>query len=64
MTSEYIDELTIIGYTEIPDVSAIFENTGQFYVHRSCALWSNGVIRTGMCRFSNFCFCFYFIDEI
>lgn len=47
MTSEYIDELTIIGYNEIPEVTTIFENTGQFYVHRSCALWSNGVTRTG-----------------
>lgn len=47
MTSEYVDELTIIGYTEEPDVTAIFESSGHFYVHRSCALWSNGVIRKG-----------------
>lgn len=47
MTSEYVDELTIIGYTEIPEVATIFETTGQFYVHRSCALWSYGVTRTG-----------------
>lgn len=48
MTSEYIDELTIIGYNEIPEVATIFETTGQFYVHRSCALWSHGVTRTGI----------------
>lgn len=48
MTSEYIDELTIIGYNEIPEVTTIFETTGQFYVHRSCALWSHGVTRTGI----------------
>ncbi|XP_023312429.1 histone-lysine N-methyltransferase 2C isoform X6 [Anoplophora glabripennis] len=45
MTSEYVDELTIIGYNEIPDVSVIFEPGGQFYAHRNCALWSHGVTR-------------------
>ncbi|CAH1176242.1 unnamed protein product [Phaedon cochleariae] len=43
--SEYVDELTIIGYNEVPDVSLIFDPNGQFYVHRSCALWSCGVTR-------------------
>lgn len=45
MTSEYVDELTIIGYSEEPEVNAIFEASGHFYVHRSCAMWSSGVIR-------------------
>lgn len=44
-TSEYIDELTIIGYVEVPDISTLFEPNGQFYVHRSCALWSSGVTK-------------------
>lgn len=47
MTSEYVDELTIIGYNEVPDVSVLFEPSGQFYVHRNCALWSHGVSRAG-----------------
>lgn len=46
MTSEYVDELTIIGYVEQP-VQTLFEQSGHFYVHRNCALWSNGVIRNG-----------------
>ncbi|CAG9863833.1 unnamed protein product [Phyllotreta striolata] len=45
ITSEYVDELTIIGYNEVPDVSSLFEPNGQFYVHRNCALWSNGVTK-------------------
>ncbi|XP_063909689.1 histone-lysine N-methyltransferase 2C-like isoform X2 [Zophobas morio] len=45
LTSEYVDELTIIGYTEEPHVSTLFDSTGYFYTHRSCALWSNGVVR-------------------
>lgn len=45
MTSEYVDELTIIGYVEEPDVQSLFEAAGFFYVHRSCALWSYGVIK-------------------
>lgn len=43
MTSEYVDELTIIGYVEEPDVQNLFESTGHFYVHSSCALWAQGV---------------------
>ncbi|KAG5897190.1 hypothetical protein JTB14_022545 [Gonioctena quinquepunctata] len=45
VTNEHIDELTIIGYNEAPDVSVLFEPNGQFYVHRSCSLWSYGVTR-------------------
>ena len=48
LTSEYVDELTIIGYTEEPHVSTLFDSTGYFYTHRSCALWSNGVVRNGI----------------
>lgn len=47
MNSEYIDEFTIIGYNDMPDITTLFESTGQYYVHRSCALWSKGVVRTG-----------------
>lgn len=47
MTSEYVDELTIIGYVEEPVVLSLFEPTGYFYVHSSCALWSQGVHVTG-----------------
>ncbi|XP_056641929.1 histone-lysine N-methyltransferase 2C-like isoform X3 [Diorhabda sublineata] len=45
MNSEYIDELTIIGYNEVCELNSLFEPNGQFYVHRNCALWSNGVKR-------------------
>ncbi|KAF5271825.1 hypothetical protein FQR65_LT05056 [Abscondita terminalis] len=44
VTNEYIDELSIIGYLEEPDVQTIFDTSGYFYVHRNCASWSNGVI--------------------
>lgn len=53
MTSEYIDELTIIGYNEVPDVSSLFELNGQFYIHRNCALWSQGVTKAGRFRINN-----------
>lgn len=54
MTSEYVDELTIIGYNEEPDVAVLFESNGQFYVHRSCALWSDGVVKNGSSTFWSF----------
>lgn len=41
---EHIDELTIIGHPEEPDMSIIFE-TSEFFVHNSCAIWSAGVTR-------------------
>lgn len=47
MTSEYVDELTIIGHVEHPEAQSLFEQTGHFYVHRNCALWSNGVVKNG-----------------
>lgn len=51
LTSEYVDELTIIGYTEEPDLSTLFDSSGYFYMHRSCALWSNGVTKNGITKF-------------
>lgn len=50
LTSEYVDELTIIGYVEEPDLQSIFDPSGHFYVHRNCATWSNGVLRCGKCK--------------
>lgn len=47
VTNEYVEELSVIGYTEVPDVQSLFEQTGQFYVHRNCALWSSGVVKNG-----------------
>lgn len=47
MTNEYVDELTIIGHVEQPDISNVFETDGVFYVHQSCAIWSSGVVKTG-----------------
>lgn len=42
-TSEYVDELEKIGHQEPVDLSLLLEG-GFFYVHRSCALWSFGVV--------------------
>ena len=48
LASEYIDELTIIGYVDEPDVRSFFEpGTGYFYVHKNCTMWSTGITRTG-----------------
>ncbi|XP_031333016.1 histone-lysine N-methyltransferase 2C-like isoform X3 [Photinus pyralis] len=44
LSNEYVDELSIIGYLEQPDVQSVFDSSGYFYVHRNCAAWSNGVI--------------------
>lgn len=52
LTNEYVDELTIIGYTEEPDVGTLFENDNTFYIHQSCAMWSSGVIKNGKCLFA------------
>lgn len=62
MTSEYVDELTIIGYSENPDVQSVFEPSGHFYVHRSCTYWSHEVTRTGKYDFC--CFLMKFIKFI
>lgn len=46
-SNEYVDELTIIGYTDEPDLNEVFENGNIFYIHQSCAMWSSGVIKNG-----------------
>lgn len=43
-TSEYVDEFEKIGHQDPVDLNTLVES-GYFYVHRSCALWSFGVIR-------------------
>lgn len=53
MTSEYVDELTIIGYTEEPDVNSLFDPTGYFYVHRNCSFWSDGTVKTETSELDN-----------
>lgn len=47
--NEHVDELSIIGHVEEPNVNVLFESNGYFYVHRNCALWSSGVTRAGSC---------------
>ncbi|XP_054279340.1 histone-lysine N-methyltransferase 2D-like isoform X3 [Macrosteles quadrilineatus] len=45
---EPLDELSIIGYTEEPDLVSLFENAvsqWHVYIHENCALWSLGVSR-------------------
>lgn len=39
--TEPVEELTIVGYLEEPEVSALFEATNHFYVHQSCVTWSS-----------------------
>lgn len=55
LTNEYIDELTIIGYVDEPDVISVFENESTFYIHQSCAMWSSGIIKNGKFGFVLFC---------
>lgn len=43
-TSEYVDELEKIGHQELVDLNQLTES-GYFYVHRLCAMWSGGVVR-------------------
>ncbi|XP_043479344.1 histone-lysine N-methyltransferase 2C-like isoform X5 [Leptopilina heterotoma] len=38
---EPVEELTIVGYSEEPDVGNLFEQTGHFYAHFYCAVWSS-----------------------
>lgn len=42
--AEYVDELERIGHTELLEFSALVDS-GHYYVHRSCAIWSFGVQR-------------------
>lgn len=44
MTSEYVDELEKVGYTEQIDFVSLHD-CGYFYIHRSCAMWAIGVTR-------------------
>lgn len=44
MTSEYVDELEKVGYTEPIDFVSLHD-CGYFYIHRSCAMWAIGVTR-------------------
>ncbi|XP_024945171.1 histone-lysine N-methyltransferase 2C isoform X3 [Cephus cinctus] len=39
--TEPVEELTIVGYSDEPEVSILFESMGHYYVHHSCALWSS-----------------------
>ncbi|KMQ91190.1 histone-lysine n-methyltransferase trr [Lasius niger] len=40
--TEPVEELTIVGYSEEPEVGALFEPlTGHYYVHQSCIIWSS-----------------------
>ncbi|XP_011303059.1 histone-lysine N-methyltransferase 2C isoform X3 [Fopius arisanus] len=39
--TEPVEELTIVGYSEEPDVGLLFEANGIYYVHKSCAIWSS-----------------------
>lgn len=39
--SEPVEELTIVGYSEEPEIGTLFESTGHYYVHQSCAVWSS-----------------------
>ena len=43
-TSEYVDEFEKIGHQDPVDLNSLVES-GYFYVHRLCALWSFGVVR-------------------
>lgn len=40
--TEPVEELTIVGYSEEPEIGALFEQlTGYYYVHQSCIIWSS-----------------------
>jgi len=52
MTTEYVDELEKVGYTELIEFTALHDSN-YFYVHRSCAMWSVGVIRESNGAISN-----------
>lgn len=39
--TEPVEELTIVGYSEEPEIGTLFESTGHYYVHQSCAVWSS-----------------------
>lgn len=39
--TEPVEELTIVGFLEEPEIGILFEQTGHYYVHQSCAIWSS-----------------------
>lgn len=44
MTVEYVDELEKIGHVDSVEFPSLYDS-GCFFVHRSCAMWSVGVIK-------------------
>lgn len=43
---EPVDELSVIGHLDVPDLNLIFEQcetNGYVYVHQFCATWTQGV---------------------
>lgn len=44
-----IDELSMVGHSDEPDLQQIFEHTGHTTAHHCCAAWSDGV-----CQNENF----------
>ncbi len=41
--SEPFDELENVGFGDEPDIGLLFEDSGHFFVHINCAVWSDGV---------------------
>lgn len=39
--TEPVEELTIVGYLEEPEVGTLFDSSGYYYVHKSCIKWSS-----------------------
>lgn len=52
MTSEYVDELEKVGHPEALELVQLHD-CGYIYIHRSCAMWSIGVIRDPSGTFDN-----------
>ena len=40
---EPIDEISLVGHAETPNLESLFNSSGQSFVHYNCALWSSGV---------------------
>ncbi|XP_050716817.1 histone-lysine N-methyltransferase 2C-like isoform X5 [Eriocheir sinensis] len=40
---EPVDEISLVGHTDLPSISMLFEPSGHCYVHYMCALWSSNV---------------------
>lgn len=41
--AEPVEELTIVGYADEPEVDMLFETGRVFYVHQQCAIWSSHI---------------------